>query len=441
MSDFDKFFREKLDEETQFPRREKNWRALSKRLDAFNVGLQEQGIAFRTYLRYWQAAAVFAIVAASLLTWKVVATQNENAKLRQEVAVLQEKNEAARVEIAAAQTLLSSSGGQTRDESSPSRFFGKEEENSGNKKPDRGRFFRNNFPANIAGVSASNVLKTVSYEVQTPSGEQVAATDSSKIETTDLAEFPKWKTLEMLPSGTLANIVSQAETAPTVSPLPQDIAAIRKLIEPVRNPSRFRAGVQYSTGFPQPKEEGISPLIGPGVTGEFNVWRDFWLTASIDWLRFDVSTTKYCPKFHPPHDPPPPPHIGPPWFKEKLVAVESVQRQQHFGVGLRYAFPVRFWMRPSVRAAYNWTRISPELISLKYQHPGWPNWPPPPPKYKAQKSESQFVGNTWRFGFGLERETPSWVFGLWADYSKSFTLNDPSFDMLLFRGGIQYRFN
>jgi hypothetical protein len=72
MSDFDKFFKEKLDEESQFPRRNKNWKVLSKRLDAFSAGLQQQGTVARSYLRYWQAAAAFAVAAASLFAWNAV---------------------------------------------------------------------------------------------------------------------------------------------------------------------------------------------------------------------------------------------------------------------------------------------------------------------------------------------------------------------------------
>jgi hypothetical protein len=51
------------------------------------------------------------------------------------------------------------------------------------------------------------------------------------------------------------------------------------------------------------------------------------------------------------------------------------------------------------------------------------------------------LGDAWRLGAGLEHESPNWVVGLWADYSKNFTGGDPSFDMLLLRLGLQYRFN
>jgi hypothetical protein len=127
-----------------------------------------------------------------------------------------------------------------------------------------------------------------------------------------------------------------------------------------------------------------------------------------------------------------------------LTKVESTQRQQHFSLGVRYALPVRFWLQPSVRIAHTWTRVSPELVSFRFEHPdpGGPGGPPPfPPKYKVQKSDVELLSNTWRLGIGLEHETPRWVAGLWADYSKNFSGSDPSFDMLLMRAGIQYRLN
>ncbi|GAB4486758.1 MAG: hypothetical protein OHK0019_00960 [Saprospiraceae bacterium] len=440
MSDFDKFFKEKLDEEGQFPRRDKNWKMLSKRLDAFQTGLQQQGTTARTYLRYWQAAAVFAVVTTGLLTWKVVATQSENAELRQEVAVLREKNKAQELEIATQKTFTPPLGEQNGQASS-NRFFEEKEKyfHSNNISA-----YRNNLYSNAPVAQGANILKTTNYEEKRPSGEKVATADSSQVQTADLTKVSKWPNLEMLPANDLDGVSSQSKTTLKVAPLAKEksVAATPNLIKPVRQPSRFRAGVQFSTGFPQPSEAGVSPLIGPGVAGEFNVWRDLWLTASADWLRFDVSTEKYFPKFHSHHQQPDPPHHGGGSPPSELVKVESTQRQQQYGLGVRYALPVRFWVRPSMRVAHTWTHISSELISFTFEKPL--HGPPHgghDPEFIVEKTKPQTLDNTWRFGLGLERETPSWAFGLWADYSKSFAANAPSFDMLLLRAGIQYRFN
>jgi hypothetical protein len=467
MSDFDKYFKERLDEEGQFPRREKNWRALSKRLDAFGAGIQEHSTNLRTYLRCWQAAAVSAVAVAGWLTWETVTTQSENAELRREVAALQEKNKA----ILPQASISEPAGGSPQifqkenlNTATVHSEIGKNEESPHEViKPYRNEeILINKVTTGINPTNAvlqadnSSVSNSTVYEKKSPSGGVVGTADSTQAQATNLPQalveenLSNLKTpppLLVLPTDSLHEItlISLSKTSPKVLPLPKkdiaDAPAEVKIIEPVRSPSRFSAGVQVLAGLPQPHEKGISPIIGQGITAEYNVWKGLWATASADWLRFDVSTKKYCSKFHPPHHPEPPNQIGQPHHPEKLVNVESAQRQQQFGLGLRYAFPVRFWLRPSIRAAYTWTRVSPELIRFKYQKPGGPNWPPSPPKYKVQKSDAQILGDTWRFGAGLEHETPYWVFGLWADYSKSFTANDPSFDMLLFRAGVQYRFN
>jgi len=440
MSDFDKFFKEKLDEEGQFPRRDKNWKALYKRLDAFGAGLQQQGTVARSYLRYWQAAAAFAVLTASLLAWKMLRTQSENADLRQEMAVLREKNNSVEKELAASKTLLKSMEKQ-KEESSQNQL-------SDNKNPHtENQFWQNNTTIHEETtrfrLTASDTKSTV-YGQNKPFAEQTRVADSIQAqtaETTDAKHFASLNEPPLLPTSSLENATVASEQKPDLK-LPEAAVALPKPIEPVRSPSRFQAGVQILAGLPQPQEKGVSLLMGQGITAEYNLWKNLWATASADWLRFDVSTEKYRPKFHPKHKPSPPEYIGPPQFKEKLVKVESVQRQQQFGLGLRYAFPSRFWVRPSVRVSHSWTRVSPELLTLKYQkHGGAGPGGGPPPKYKVQKSDTQIVDNTWRFGAGLEKVTPNWVFGLWADYSKSLTTNDPSFDMLLFRAGVLYRFN
>ena len=222
------------------------------------------------------------------------------------------------------------------------------------------------------------------------------------------------------------------------------------LIKPVRQPSRFRLGVEAVAGTAQPHQTGVSAIYGTGVTGEFNLLRNFWIGASADWLQFEVATDEYIPKVHPHHDhhndPPDPPHGGggggPNPDPSKLVKVESRQRQQHYALGLRYALPFRFWVRPAVRVAHTWINTSPELVSFKFEKP----WSPNPggnndPEYVVRKYESQHLSNIWRFGVGLEKETPRWVFGLWADYSDNFGPGEATIDMLLFRAGVQYRFN
>jgi len=68
-----------------------------------------------------------------------------------------------------------------------------------------------------------------------------------------------------------------------------------------------------------------------------------------------------------------------------------------------------------------------------------PNGPAPRHEYTAEKYEAQWLSNQWRLGIGLEKDLQNWTFGLWADYSKDFSVDTPSFDALYLRAGVQYR--
>lgn len=465
MSDFDKFFAEKLDEEGQFPRRDRNWRALSKRLDAFNTGLQQQVGNTHRYLRYWQAAAACTVITAGFLIWKVDSVQNENAGLRKEVALWQEKYKAVSPQ-AAAESIPNNKeaiGDQPHPAASaePAEFLNSPKDNARNRDGHIGNSRKTEVKSHTqsqgvsTGYSATNevvannsgISNSVVSEENPPSGEPLDLPDSKALEKAFGSIMP---TLQMIPTDSLHAVVliPQEKVLSLPQPTPHAEVAPPEIIKPVSSPSRFRAGIQIMAGLPIPDEKGVSFITGNGITAEYNVWRNFWLTGSADWLRYDISTEKYFPKFHSHHNHPPLPNNP---QQEILVKVESTQRQQQYGLGLRYALPVRTWLRPSVRVAYALTRVSPELITFKFENHGpwgpggpggpWGPWGPPPPIYKVQKTESQVLDNIWRFGAGLEHETPRWAFSLWADYSKNFAATDLTFDALMLRAGIQYTFN
>jgi hypothetical protein len=86
MSDFDQFFADRLNEEQEFPRREKNWGHLSKRLDAFAIGNTGNHLLRHVY---WKAAAVFFMAATAMMFWKMNSIQHELAALRQDIMTAQ----------------------------------------------------------------------------------------------------------------------------------------------------------------------------------------------------------------------------------------------------------------------------------------------------------------------------------------------------------------
>lgn len=434
MSDFDKFFADKLGEEGQFPRKEKNWRMLSKRLDAVDLGSEINRNGIRRHLRYWQAAAACLLLTAGALAWTLKQSSNDKARLLETIAELDAVRKTQEHEIAQLKT-------PPPYEAQPAPSLPSDEQ-PGIRPP-------------------GNMADTRKQRLQIPDNQVVPPLfepDSATQQTDVVAQAPA-------PQHTGSDPVAQenplamedsvsAMHSPPLPLLSTPALTIKApdtmtlgapaIIEPARNPSRFRAGISATAGIPLPKERGASLLVGQGIVAEFNLWRNFWLSGTADWVHFDVSTSKYVPRYHHHHGHHQPPGGGSP--NEELVKVKSTQRQQQYALGLRYNVPIRTWLRPAFRLAYSMTHVSPENITYRYEKKGWPSGPghpgpQPKPKYFVETIESHWIDNTWRFGVGLEHETRNWAFGAWADYSKNFVSSDEAFDALFFRAGLLYKFN
>jgi hypothetical protein len=479
MSDFDKFFAEKLDGESAFPKREKNWRRLADRLNAFDAGGRE--IA-QPRLRLWQSLAVAALVAAGFLVWKNVAAKRENERLRQEIAAL--KIEAAnqgnplRLPETAAQKVgtIGATAPENRAQIAPSNAptdsptpFARQK-NTRSKQVEKTRSKAAPQAENLSNPSLNPSFSTINdiftASKPNPQAENLVekpapapALESAAMAASTppalgaaphaiTAAIDSARAASSAPDSTQASPVAPIVEAAAPPEMPTALPS--PVVTPVHNKNyRFRLGVQATAGFAQPAQSGVSPLLGQGLVAEFRVSRDLWLSGSADWLHFEVCTQDFKPRFHPPHDSlPRPPNMGggggsgPPL--PRLTRVESDQRQQHFALGLRYALPVRWWARPSLRLAHEWVHTSPTRVVYQFKEEGMgggPNGGPPrPPKFAAENFDSQWLNNRWRLGLGLERETPRWVFSVSADYSKSLAATVPSFDALFVRAGAQHRF-
>ena len=483
MSDFDKFFADKLEEEGDFPHRDRNWKQLSQRLQAFESG----GGGQPSHWHYWPAAVAVAVslTVAGWLLWKMQIMQRENTALRQEVATLRhtmpmadptatlpEKN-------APLPAVSEKSMSRLIDQSTfppPTLLvrppYSKSKKNPSSTKaaatvsPSRPQQKRENKAADrtivqsdIASVASKktglNLSKLVD-SIITPVLDIVSAlTYGSKDKM-----VPPTKALPsaVLPDSLYAAVPTQdsarailakntpdttAATLPALLPDSMATAIAPPIIEPVRPPARFRIGVEAVAGRPLRQEPGISPIFGSGITATYAPWQFLRLTASADWLHFDVSTSRYRPQYHAPRYIPPMHTHG----HDELVQVESQQRQQHFALGLTYALPVRGWLRPAVRVMHNWVRIAPGLVSFKYEETqGGPGPGPGPgpghhdPEYIVKKFDGQMLSNIWRIGAGIEHERANWTIGLWLDYSRSLAATASTFDALMVRGGVQYKF-
>lgn len=90
MSDFDKFFAEKLDQEAHYPGRAKNWNRLGQRLDAFAEGGSVGNNSHWTQWA-WKAATTTLLVTSAVLIWKYAALQKEQEQMRQQQQKLEQQ--------------------------------------------------------------------------------------------------------------------------------------------------------------------------------------------------------------------------------------------------------------------------------------------------------------------------------------------------------------
>ncbi len=88
MSDFDKFFAEKLEEEAHYPGRAKNWRSLNQRLDAFVVG-SSVGSAVGSVA--WKAVSAVLLVTTAVLVWQYAGLQKEHSQMQQQQQKLEQQ--------------------------------------------------------------------------------------------------------------------------------------------------------------------------------------------------------------------------------------------------------------------------------------------------------------------------------------------------------------
>lgn len=533
MSDFDKFFKDKLEEEQSFPRRSKNWKSVSKRLDAFDAG----GHMGHSYLKYWKIAAVAASLTIGVLAWKVADLHQDKKELQHqlnEIASVQSKSETAPPESEAqrltsetpitanepvkddAKAMEGNPEIQTEKQDNGAERFKKESDGgrvvserktvrnqtSDPKTPEQ-RMQRSQSDA-VATNTAKAPQQTTEKPVNNPAAQKsdnIAENAPTTVQAPDVnsenAEKPAVSETTQKPDDAVTNSISQQDNTSTIAqtstsdsaqqqpastpetkntvgiPTPangQDSASVVKapatqplqsvenqqektadaapkeeILKPARTYDRLKAGAQFVLGSPVPAETGVSLLKGQGITAAFRFWNNFSMTASADWVRFDINTTKFVQRFHPHHPEPGPGHGwpgGPGQQDElKLVQVEGTQRQRQLSLGLEYAIPVRFWVRPTVQIAHTWVNVEPQLLSFKFEeeHQGGPGGGHDEPKYFVEKTDRQRLTKIWRAGFAFQRDTPRWVFSVGADYVKDFSSSDALFNSVQLKAGLQYK--
>ncbi len=454
MSDFDKFFAERLNEEAEFPRQEKNWKALSQRLHLYYAAAGTTAVV--SHLVYWKAAAATFILVSGLLMWKLRSVQQDNAALRKEVAEWREKSTARSPVASTAPSGLpatpgSGPAGAETQGVTPAPASGSISETpyrhsdtpdattstSSSAAPSAGAH-RSKFNAYRKHLTPATTPETETANANTVlTPEQPASTAAPDSLQTRVAGQTGLAGLDLLP-GAAGQVTGPMQKRLLTMPVAAPSAAAPPLIRPFReDKSRFRIGTQLVVSAPLTKDAGITLPKGAGLNAEFSPLRNLWLTASAEWMSFDVHVVDSVPRHYLPHNPPKPPKPD-----HELVNVEGSPRYQQYALGLRYRLPLRFWVQPTVRVAHSWVHETPSIFSFEFEEDdhGSPGPKPPKSEFIAVRTSSAWLNSVWRVGVGLEHNTPRWAFQIGLDYVPNQAISKPFTDALLVQTGVQYKF-
>ncbi len=388
MRDLDKYLADRLNEESAFSGREANWRMLTYRLEA---------AAARHALARWQVAAsvllLSFLMASGSAYWFYRESEARAAQWAEAAALMETtlSKTAAPLAVVVPQKMRSAP---------PDRSFAR---------PERDLL----LPLPVLLPSKATPLPVVLMAEPTVDDAPTAEASAAKV--LPFLHPRDWQPLQYLPP-----------------PIPHPTFA------PRHRGSRLWIGLQGTVGTPEPRP-GISLLQGAGVGVEYRAFGQLWLTASADWLAYDVQHSDYLPAAFYRENPPKAFKIilGKPPAPYPLYNVVANQRLRLWSTGLRYRIPVHFWLRPSVHVAHTWADVSPAVYNYTFVDT-LPGTPPKTVSFSSAQSTSAYsVRGLWRFGLALERETDEWAFRL--GISRQAAFRSDFYDTWLVQGGIWYK--
>ncbi|MFN5236364.1 MAG: hypothetical protein ACK5FV_04250, partial [Bacteroidota bacterium] len=384
MKEFDRYFNEKLNEEVQFPNRERNWMDMSRRLDALETGA---GL-MKSRLGPWQAVSALAIALAGMFAWQNHCLRSECSNMKKQIAGLQSSvagigrlaDSVEELKATQEKTLLAVSQHANEEYSNP---------------PAVHYYQPVAMPAEVTSMLA--VSNSGADTVQRRSG--------------NVPVMENFDHLAKIRSGELqSGIRVKAALTPSI---PERT--------PGRTNYRYRLGISAVAGKMMPDVEGISLIKGQGVSAEYKLWRNYWLGVTADWMTHSLDAPTYpgtLKKAEGDTIPGPVWGWGWSWHHYKLIGVESTQQTRHYSVGIRYEIPTRWLLKPSVRLSYSWIKAAPATVTYTYFKRNHYPYSDPIEYYAVVKTNPGLMGEQWRLGFGLERDMPRWSFGLMAEYSR-----------------------
>ncbi|TNE55320.1 MAG: hypothetical protein EP344_13375 [Bacteroidetes bacterium] len=417
MSELDKHFADKLNEEAQFPLREKSWKALSARLDAAGGVL-----AAGSTLLLWKALSAGLFMISGVLLFQVYTIREDMGRMTDRVEGLEDLLE----QIHASATAYAGTGPEEYKEHADltgNATVNREEARTGHQSR-----------ATAPGLLVQHPV--FSRPVLPPGYWAPATADPAEADGVTTASDQRGQGSSAPLEQTETPFIASLAKPDRVVPQKQPVHFVSAGEDGDRRNTRgrvHRIGVQWGIGDMVPKVDGISSSAGAGVTVAYSPFRNIWLTASADWLKFSVRTTG-----------PPPASIVASDIKTgsnpfyDLTSVIGDPHQMHLSLGVGYTIPVAFRIKPTFRIAHSWVKTTPGVFSYNYDpkdpHPHWKS-----PYQVAITPDEKVQDKVWRFGIGMEYETRNWVFRTGADWIEGSMTDTPYFDAWLWQMGLLYK--
>ncbi|MFM7155884.1 MAG: hypothetical protein ACKOZV_17330 [Bacteroidota bacterium] len=406
MKEFDRYFSEKLNEEVQFPNREKNWMEMSRRLDALETGA---GL-MKSRLGPWKAVSALAVLFAGIFAWQNHRLQSECDNMKEQIAGLQ-------TSVAGISRIADSIEDLKNTQEKTLLAVAQHAEAES----------RHTHPATYYYPPAALAISQTPVPVM-----QEPEENTAKPVPVGIPETNNFDHLAKIRSG---NIRSDAK---------EHIEAFPALPQPVpgRATYRYRIGLSAVAGKVMPEVTGISMIRGQGVTAEYKLWRNYWVGATAEWLTYDLNAPSYPGTLKQPEGDTIPGPIwgwGWSWHHYRLIGVESTQQTRQYSLGVRYEIPTRWLLKPSVRLSYSWIRAEPSTVTYTYFKRNHYPYSDPTEYFAVVKTNPGVLGEQWRLGFGLERDMPRWSFGLMAEYSRKSQIASTGLGAIFLKGGISYK--
>ncbi len=449
MSEFDDLFRDKLEEESQFPNANKNWKLMTKRLDAFQVG----ATAWQQAAVWWKAAAISTALISAALGWKMHNIMDENRALEAQIAQMSQMIVPGPLEHTPPKPSQSNksdapANGSTSElhhqgTTTVSHPLTKanepikdrpQESDHGNKpvKP-KPKTIKEAAAQNMGYPQASlpntgtdhllayqHIVDSLQQQIASllvTLAEKEAIVASQPNPTTTVTE----QDTEMAIKAQIDRFLEEASVVKAEEPATAPPPLVTEPFKPKKD--RFMIGIQASKIAFSPAQKSILEGKTYGLNADYRIWNNMWLSGSVEHATVNINAVNVPTGFQLPDLPKPVqnPNPGPgPKPNHKLIKVAADLDFTQIGLGIRYRLPLSFPVRPVFSIAHQWVSSAKNMVSFEYDDPG--------PKHE----EEFFIGHTdriiqdnnWRYGLALEYPIKAATLRVSADYQQ-FNKNTP----------------